>query len=413
MHRTFALALSVLTLAASNAFAADDSVAAQEWSAYMETLAPLGERIVNLLPASEMKDPQLRQEVYRKLYSTVAHGYFGAVYANPEAPDFVPFYNQAFGYLVANPDDVYYEAPIRGDGVYKISGYRGTVRYVSFSVGSASRLTGAFGPTLADYDLDDLKVDKRDGSFEVILSQTRPQGYAGNWWKLDAQATYLQVRQIAYDWLREVDGRFAIERLDRPAAPPRLTAAEIESRLRQVAIWADSWSRRWLNRDNELVNKVVVQNLNAIGGLTTQQYYEGMFDIGEDEALILETEIPKRCRYWNIQLGDPLWVSIDYLHRQSNLNGYTARLDKDGKFRAVISSLDPAIPNWLDTAGYRKGYIFGRWTHCSSQPVPKVTKVKLIDLRAHLPADTPVVSAEARDASLRLRRKGAQLRRRW
>jgi hypothetical protein len=42
-----------------------------------------------------------------------------------------------------------------------------------------------------------------------------------------------------------------------------------------------------------------------------------------------------------------------------------------------------------------------------------VRTVPFADIRKHLPADTPAMSAQERDASLRLRRKGAQLRRRW
>lgn len=410
------LAAAALLLTFPAAFADNDPVAAKEWGAYMETLAPLGERLVNKMPGAEARDPQMRQEMYKQLYSAIAHGYFGTVYADAEHPDFVPYFNQAFNYLVPNPDDVYYETPVEGDGVYKISGFRGTVRYVNFTIGSGTLTpygSGAFGPTLADHDIDELKINKKDGSFEVVLSQTRPQGYKGNWWKMDPKTTNILVRQISYDWLHEVDARLAIERLDRPAIKPRQSTAEIEKRLRHVAEWAESWSSIWLNRDAELVNKLAIHDLNALGGLTTQQYYEGRFDIGVDEALILETEVPKQCRYWDVELGNMLWSAVDYLNRQTNLNGFTARVDADGKFRAVISSQDPGVPNWLDSAGYQRGYIFGRWTVCSSHPVPMLTKVKLAELRQHLPADTPVVSAEARDASLRLRRKGAQLRRRW
>jgi hypothetical protein len=101
------------------------------------------------------------------------------------------------------------------------------------------------------------------------------------------------------------------------------------------------------------------------------------------------------------------------MNRQTHLNGFTAHVDRDGKFRAVVSATDPGVPNWLDTMGYLKGSLLGRWLESSSTPIPRVTRIKLADLRKHLPADTPVVTAEARDAAIRLRRKGAQLRRRW
>ena len=40
-------------------------------------------------------------------------------------------------------------------------------------------------------------------------------------------------------------------------------------------------------------------------------------------------------------------------------------------------------------------------------------KVKVADVRAHLPAGTPVVTPTERTEQLRLRREGAQLRRIW
>jgi hypothetical protein len=105
--------------------------------------------------------------------------------------------------------------------------------------------------------------------------------------------------------------------------------------------------------------------------------------------------------------------TIDYSNRQSSINGYTARLDKDGKFRAVITATDPGVPNWLDTAGYTQGTLFGRWKECSSFPTPQLRRVKVADVRKYLPAETPTVSAEERDKAIRLRRLGAQMRKRW
>jgi hypothetical protein len=57
--------------------------------------------------------------------------------------------------------------------------------------------------------------------------------------------------------------------------------------------------------------------------------------------------------------------------------------------------------------------IYGRWTNSRSDIAPMVTKIKVADVRRYLPADTPTVTAQERDAAIRLRRKGAQLRRRW
>lgn len=421
MNHPIALVFALLLgfFPASEVLAEENPAASNAWPAYVEGLVPLGERMADQL--IDPKDLQLRQEMYRYLYATMAQGYFDLIYQDPKYPDFWPFLNQAFNFLIPNPDDAYYEAAIEDSGIYKISGFRGTTRIVDFQIGSGELFPygrGSPGPTLKNYDLDHDAHIRKDGSFELILSAERPKGYKGDWWKLDPKATFIWVRQISYDWVHEVDGRFAIERLDTPAIKPRDSAENIAEKLKQITGLTENLTRYALKwnatlHQRGLVNKVAVDDYSGQGGFKTQLYIQGVFDIQPDEALILETEVPKHCRYWNFHLTDELSASLDWLNRQTSLNGYTARLDTDGKFRAVISASDPGVPNWLDNAGYTRGTVFGRWKECSSYPQPTLKKVKVADIRQYLPADTPLVTAAARDAAIRLRRKTAQLRRRW
>ncbi len=390
------------------------------WTANVAGLAGLGERL-----ATELSDPQdivLRQELHRYMYSAMAQGYFALIYQDTKYPDFWPTLNQAFNIGFPNPDDIYYMAVVEGGGVYQISGLRGSVYIVDFQIGSGDFIPygrGEFGPTLHNYDIDrDARV-AADGGFNVILSAERPAGYKGDWWRLDPAATFIWVRQRSYDWAREVDGRFGIERLDLPAIRPRDGAQKIAASLQQIPSFTENWTQFALHffndrlRAKQLVNKVEVINFGGVGGISDQRYVQGMFDLQPDEALILETEIPAQCRYWNFQLTDELSSAIDPVNRQTSLNGHSAQLGSDGKFRAVISAVDPGVPNWLDNAGYVRGNVYGRWKECDSYPQPNVRRVKVADVRQYLPAETPVVSAAERDTSLRARRKAAQMRRRW
>jgi hypothetical protein len=411
---------AVLAVFSSHAaLSADAPDPAKAWSSAMEALVPLGERM-----AEQMVDPgdaQSRQEMYRFLHEMMSQGYFALQYQDPKYPDFWPMFNQAYPYMFANPDDSYYQAVVEGSGVYRISGFRGTTRSVDFEIGSGEFVPyakGSLGPTLKNYDLDHDVHVKKDGSFDVVLSTERPEGYKGDWWKLDPTATFIWVRQISYDWAKEMDGRFAIERLDVPAGKPRDSAERIAQGLQHLPAWTEGWAKfvlKWAARlrAQGLINKVAVHDLSSSGGISTQRYIEGTFDIQPDEALVLETEVPKECSYWAFQLTDELTNTIDWNNHQSTLNGFTAKKDRDGKFRAVISATDPGVPNWLDVADHQRGMIIGRWKECSSYPEPVITKVKLSEVRKYLPADTPVVTAEARDATIRARRKAVQLRRRW
>lgn len=394
----------------------DKPVPTELWHDSVAPLVTLADRFA----ASGMDEQQLLA-LFQQLLSGISMAYMGLFLGNSAYPDFWPNVNQAYNFLAPNPDSVYYVAQLDHQGTYSLSGFRGSVRTIDVQVGSGSFFTrgdvAAPSANLASYDLDELQMGKQ-GDFEVVLSAARPAGYTGNWWKLDKGASYLLVRQTAYDWIAEVDGRFAIERLDVPAARPPHTKPELEELLRSVSTWAENWSalgEKWVAsyREQGMVNTLFVRGLTDVGGVDGQSYIEGQFELGQDEALIYETELPDRCHYWNVQLTDLRWSTLDYTHHQTSLNGHYAKLDKDGKFRAVISARDPGVANWLDTVGQQQGAILGRWTRCSSAPTPTLRKVKLDEVLDHLPADTALLSPQERDLMLRLRRKGIQLRRRW
>ena len=369
---------------------------------------------------SDPKDSLQQQELYRTLFGTSAFAYIHLFLSDTEHPQFRPYLNQVNATLAANPDDSYYMTPIDAKGVYRISGFRGTVRIVDFQIAGGSFLsrgTKEQGMTLSNYDLDQVTLGEA-GEFEVILSAERPEAYQGDWWKLEAGATNIIVRQIAYDWVNEVDARLVIERMDTPAMKPRQKADQIEKDLAQISDYTINWMDFALRFIEErytqkgLINKVDSYFLPG-GGKSGQLYGGGIFDLTHDEALIFQARVPDTCRYWNIQLTDMLWRTLDWTYRQSSLNGHQAWVGDDGVFRAVISLGDPGIANWLDPVDYSQGTLLYRWTDCDSFPEPVVTKVKFADLRKHLPNDTPVVTPAQRDVSIRERTRGAQLRRRW
>jgi Protein of unknown function (DUF1214) len=399
------------------------SLVSSEWAAYIEPLLPLAERLSGYVLHPE--DRQIRQEFYRALVVELAAAYFGRVYADARHPDFWPFTTPAFNAYLNNPDDDYYATPIDDDGVYRISGFRGTTKMIDFQIGAGSFLvTGALdehnlGTTLANYDLDEHATMAEDGSFDVILSRARPAGWDGDWWELHEGATNILNRQISYDWVGEVDGRYGIERLDVPAIKPRPTAEELQQRLRGLPEWIEGSMRATCDFVGHIRAKIGVNTLEPWAltshlAIPTQQYVYGGFDLEPDDALVIEFQVPKVVRYWSIHLGDDLGFMLDWLHHHTIINGHTAIVDADGGCRVAVSAQDPGIPNWLDTMGYTTGAMSLRWERCDAYPEEhKVTKVKIGDVRDLLPSSTPVVSPEARDAVIRLRRKGAQMRKRW
>ena len=397
------------------------ALVSKEWHSYIEPLLPVAERLAGYV--TDINDPQLRHEYYRNLYSQLSMGFFALLHADTEHPDLWSYFNQAFNALAPNPDFDYYVSPLNDRGVYRISGFRGTVKRIGFQTGTGQFIPRGIvddqklGKTLANYDVDDLNIGPK-GEFDVILSPIRPDGYTGDWWELHPSASYLFVRQMSYDWINEIDGRFGIERLDTPAIRPRATVESLQKNLGHIAAWTEGTVKVSADFVPEMTaglesNQIGFVDMLFYGGIFTQRYAYGVIELEPDEVLIIESKVPDESRYWSFHLLDMFAFTIDWMNRQSSLNGHTATIDKDGYFRAVISEQDPGVPNWLDNAGYRKSFIQIRWEKCSSWPDHAVKKVKLSELREHLPADTAVVTPEQRDAAIRLRRKGAQMRKRW
>ena len=360
------------------------------------------------------------QDMNKLALSILACGYLCRVYTDARRPVFMPLWNYAFNQGGPDPDYVYLTTEIEPEGVYRISGYRGTSRFVevtqqAFDMMSPAHMDGGT-PLNVTHDLDDLEIGD-DRSFSVVLSAQRPADHHGDWWELDPRARRLLMRKCACDWNREVDASVAIDRIDDGGAD--MTPEEIARRFSDLAAWIDgmiSFDMQLVRyyREHHGINVLLRSTkIDEMGGLPQQAYYDGIHEIDDHEALIVETALPEKCRYWQILVADDRFSTVDWVNRQSSLNDAQARIDSDGKFRAVISRRDPGVPNWLDKADFPWGVIQMRFNRATDFPDATVTKVPVADVRAHLPADTPVVTPSERVEQLRIRRRGAQLRRIW
>jgi hypothetical protein len=380
-------------------------------------LAPLEDAVAELANTWRPEDPAYRADVYRQAMTSLSYSYFAYFHATPEHPDWAPLWNPVYT-LQPNPDDIYLYSPIRGDLTYRVSGNRGTVHILSFTTQTfMSGMVDDVSQIGGHNEIDDKDlVFAPNGDFEVIFSAERPAGYTGNWARIDPNAGGMMVRYRSYDWETEIDPTLSIECLDPVSPKPRLTPDEIVARITEMAKFPARKTRSYYRMQNGVKDRVgfnVFEPIRMKGALAKQVYWPACFQLDDGEALIIETELPERRPYWNIQLNDPYFNALEYVYRLSSTNGHFARLGSDGRFRAVIALEDPGVPNWLDPAGYKEGGIYGRWFDCDSEPLPTIRRVKLTELRDHLPADTPVVTPAERAEELRRRVRACQRRRRW
>ena len=386
-------------------------------SDWRDRIAALGatQELLGLL--ADPHDLQAAAEAERLFWLTLASGWFTA-FADPDLPDFVPAVSTHLNCVGTNPDYIYGAASIDGAGSYVLSGERGDGLFLLLDIAAGGLgVMDKPGPSLGTLDFDHLTLDGA-GRFSLLLSTEKPADWVGDWRRLDPSARSLTLRQASYQWGVGREARVAIERVDKMHLARKLSVAEITERLDALSAYPKRLAGMALGfiaaqRDKGLWNRFEHDDWAGRGGLQGQHYYQGLFRLESGKALLLETELPKQVRYWNVQLSDMLWNSVDWMNRQSSINGGQALLDSDGLFRAVIALEDPGAPNWLDPGGNSEGAIMLRWTEASSGPEPSLRLVDLTDLRAQLPSDTPLVTPQARQSALIARRRGVQMRRRW
>lgn len=386
-------------------------------SGWEERIARFGDTSELLTLLADPDDSQVAAEAERLFWMTLASGWFTA-FADPDLPDFVPAVNTHLNCIGTNPDFIYGTASIDGRGSYLLTGERGDGLFLLMDIAAGGfGVMDEFGPSLGTLDFDTLSLDD-DGRFSLLLSAEKPEDWAGEWHRLDPAARSLSLRHASYDWGKGREARIAIERTDKSHSPRCWSVEEIAERLTALAGYPKRLSGMAMGfikaqRDKGLWNALEHDDWAGKGGVQGQHYYQGLFRLEPGQVLLLETELPETVRYWNVQLSDMLWNSVDWMNRQSSLNGGQAQIDADGKFRAVIALDDPGVPNWLDTGGNSEGAIMLRWTEASSGPTPSLRLVDLADLHSQLPPDTPDVAREMREAQLRARRRAVQYRRRW
>jgi hypothetical protein len=265
-------------------------------------------------------------------------------------------------------------------------------------------------------DLADLKTDA-DGRYSVLLAATRPEGYEDDFWALEPTTRRIMLRIVSSDWSHEEQPTVTIERVSGAPGWKRTPAADLTAKLKGLPQAIATIAPMFVARVQELADEGYVNKFKVMvppeGALASQFYYDGVFEIADDEALIVESEVPATCRYRSLILTNALYETIDWTNNHSSLNAAQAAPDSDGTLRIVVSAKDPGVKNWLDTAGYPRGIIQGRWTGCDSQPIPRLTKVKFKDLAKALPRDVARVTPEEREAIVRERLRASQERALW
>ncbi len=334
---------------------------------------------------------------------------------DPQHPELGWTYPSKFGQ--DNPDGLYQTAPVDLSRPYRLTGRIDTVRYLGVSI--LNFVSGRGGITqqlnVGTPDLTDIG----GGRINVVFSpEPDPGDHVGDWYQVEPELSRLLVRQFFSDWGSESHAELYLECLDPDGTPARLDPVRTAALIDQVANEINTVPKFWTDyavgyRDRgemhtfeHIHGKVSGEGL---GGSDQQAYGGCWFEVGPDEALLLEVT-PPNCLYWNIQVGDTWFQSLDYINLPTTMNDSQARLDPDGVLRVVVSHRDPGIQNWIALGGCPQGVLTYRWNNADSEPVPTVSLLPVSEVQNHLHPDTPRLSADER-AALDAERRRHALRR--
>ena len=373
--------------------------APESTAAFDELIALLGDIRDDYLRSAERFHDELEVvEGFRYVTQLLSEASELMVEADPERPRFSSIVTPARKFLGDNPDSLYQQAVIRGDRAYRITGRRDEQSYISFTVHGPDPAGGINGPVLADINDRDLHIDP-DGRYELILSpDEKPAGSDTDWVQIAPSARVVLVRNY---YLRErsaqtdpdISVRIHIEPLEDPGPPPPLDDHTLAARLRDANAFlrATTVGMRVFGTPNPTPVPFVSNVPNSVGmpwsfrsskidaaGAVDIYYSSGPFDLGPDDALVMEGTLPEGA-FTNVMLWNVHMQTLEYVHRRASLNAAQMKLGADRSYRIVISEKDPRIDNWIDTGGHRRGTIF--WRFLLPEGQPEQPRCTVVDVR--------------------------------
>jgi hypothetical protein len=350
---------------------ADSAVDEAAWEGFCERIRSAGRRVIEAAPPDALD----RAEGLRYVGRLARHALASFIeHSDPAAPVVTLGLPKLGG---DNPDYVYASAPVAGRFEYRLRANVGDARYLG--VGTYSGDVGtAEGLRLTGYRAGaELAPDAR-GDFELVLS-CREQ--PGAWLPMQPGTTQLMIRQTLLDRRRQRLASFAIERLGATGGSAPLDPARYAAQLELAGRYVDGavaqflgWTRSFARHPNQ-IGPLDPELAAAAQGDPRTHYHGGYFEVEPDEVVLVDFR-PPACDYWNLQLCNHWLESLDYEHHVTHVNDHTAVRRPDGSVRIAIAHADPGLPNWLDTAGHRRGGLFLRQVGTSAPSRATCTRVR-------------------------------------
>lgn len=358
---------------------AEGSDTAIAWQGFSESLESAAARIYNVT-----NDERERREGLSYL-AQLAAAAIEMKYSkgDREAPIFTDWMADYRKFLGDSPDAIYHSAEISPEYNYEVSGNIGEAEYIGFMI-YGTHLNG-WNRASNNLSKDKISFDK-EGRFRIIVSANKPRDPSVNWLKLDSDSHLLMVRQYYHDREEKKAANFTIRNMQNPLAIDR-GEEDVANKIRAAT--------RFFNDTVDgaiALSEVLSSSVNSIdppksyspdfGGIFypthDNDYYGSWFYLEEDEALIVEGDIPD-APYWSVSLQNRWMQSLDYTSFTVSLNDKNIEV-RDGRYRVIISHSEPKDANWLSTTGLKQGLLSIRYQLSSHSTKPSLKLVKLDEI---------------------------------
>jgi hypothetical protein len=316
-------------------------------------------------------------------------------------------------------DFTYQQAWIDGESVYRISGNRGTARFLNITVQGPrpEKMPGTDKPSLHEPfgDIPEANIfghqleTNWDGSFELYIGGPKR---GPNWVPTTPGARKLFIRQ-GFDRWDELPARMRIERVGMTEPKPMPTPEQFIEAMgwagRFLTTMMNDWPDHPAHYTPGAVNlaqpNVFPSDANTDADKKRGRAIGNMFwRLPKDKALIIE--FGNHPGFWMITNMGAFMTSMDYLYRPVSFTPARTKVDSDGKVRLILAHDDPGYHNWLDTQGFDEGHITYR-SLLSNAPTEFSTKlVNRSELAAALPEGTATTTPDERVAQMHARFDG-------
>jgi hypothetical protein len=388
------------------------------WKSFCRKLEAAGEKVFK---DWNPPDPMQRVDGFRFLTQNLGQAFDLALETkDTRYPKLHDFCNPTRKLGGDNADYIYIQAWIDGQSAYKITGNRGTVRFLNITVQGHRPETqpGTGWPSLHDPFGDipqanlsqDQLVTEWDGSYELFIGGEK-QGK--NWLPTTPESRKLFIRQ-GFDRFDERPATMRIERLDMEGPKPLPTPEVMMEAMGWAGDFLTGMMRDWPDHTFTYNPARYNDHLNTFpsipGSDAAQDKKRGravanmQWSIQPDEALILEFE--NHPGFWMMTNMGSFYNSMDFLYRPVSYTPSRTKVDSDGRVRLVLAHDDPGVNNWIDTQGFTYGALTHRNHETGGVADVSTRLVKRAELDAALPADTVRVTREERLAQMRERFHG-------